>query len=53
MDEVLLTDEEIIQIIEEAKKAEYSNPSILHLGGNTTSIFRVSLKTGLILVALF
>lgn len=50
MEEDLLTEEEIKHIIEEAKKPEYSQPNLLHLGTKKTSIFRFSAKTGLILV---
>ncbi len=50
MKEDLLTEQEIKNIIKEAKKPEYSIPNLLHLGTKKTSIFRFSPKTGLILV---
>lgn len=48
--EDLLTEDEIQQILQESQKPEYNDPFMLHFGRSKTSIFKKSLKTGLILV---
>ena len=50
MEEELLTNEEIISIVEDSADSKYQIDNLLHLGGNHTSIQRISKKTGLILV---
>lgn len=50
MQEELFTLKELQQIIKEAEKPIYSEPNLLHLGSNKTSIIRVSKENGLTLV---
>lgn len=50
MEEELLTKEEIESIQQEAKDPKYQIPNLLHHGSKRTSIFRISLETGLILI---
>lgn len=50
MREDILTKEEIEEILEESKKEKYSDSRILMFGLKKTSIFRLSRKTGLILI---
>lgn len=50
MKEDLLTDKEIKEVLEEAKNPIYAKLNYLNLGKRKTSIFKLSLKTGLILI---
>lgn len=50
MSDDILSKEEIEEILRESKKDKYSDPRILMFGVKKTSIFRLSRKTGLILV---
>jgi hypothetical protein len=48
--EDLLTQEEIQLVIVEVKKPEWENRNLMGVGGKKTSIFRISLPTGLIMI---
>lgn len=50
MHEDLLTQEEIQLVIVEAKKPEWGNPNLMGLDSKKTSIFRISLPSGLIMI---
>ncbi|MDQ8014622.1 MAG: hypothetical protein REI96_19385 [Flavobacterium nitrogenifigens] len=50
MNEILFTNDELIQIIEKAKDPEYSRLNLFHIGSNKLSIRGVSQTNGLILV---
>lgn len=50
MNEILFTNDELIEIIEKAKDPEYAQLNLLHIGSNKLSIRGVSQINGLILV---